>query len=239
MSNRWIQHVKEYAIKHNISYGCAISTPDCKAEYQAKYGNRKKLSKKKEKELMGMEDVNVNAPIKLTIKEKERKKPASEAKERMAMTSEDISSRLKRDRDKEMEERYSMGAEEFHTKQYLKKIEKEKLNRLREMSRMMGEDYRPLQEAMPSESQVKTPIALKIKKAKPKKNVGITTTKTSAEIISILGKLLKKNNVEYKGYTKLKTLPPEELLVKLMGVFEKGKGNPKIVSISEEFKSLL
>lgn len=25
MTNRWIEHVKRYARKHNISYGCAIT----------------------------------------------------------------------------------------------------------------------------------------------------------------------------------------------------------------------
>ena len=185
MPNRWTEFVKKWAKDHDTTYGCALSQPACKNEYRAKYGYRKNLPKSKEKELMGMEDVDAKPkgkkkhpipkgekleeamptqakpPIQLKIKEKPRKKPAPEAKERMAMASEDISSRLKRDKDKEMEERYSMGAEEFHTKKYLKDLEKEKSNRLRELSRMMGEDYRPLEEAMPSESQVKTPIDFK------------------------------------------------------------------------------
>jgi hypothetical protein len=33
MPNKWITFVKEYAAKHNISYGCAISKPECKQEY--------------------------------------------------------------------------------------------------------------------------------------------------------------------------------------------------------------
>ena len=33
MSNPWIKHVKKYASDHNISYGCAISHPDCKNTY--------------------------------------------------------------------------------------------------------------------------------------------------------------------------------------------------------------
>lgn len=161
MPNRWTDFVKKWAKDHDTTYGCALSQPACKNEYRAKYGQRKNLPKSKEKELMGMEDVDAKPPIQLKIKEKPKKKPASEAKERMAMASEDISSRLKRDKDKALEERYSMGAEEFQTKKYLKDLEKEKSNRLREMSRMMGEDYRPLEEAMPSESQVKTPIDFK------------------------------------------------------------------------------
>ena len=34
MANKWIEHVKEYAKKHNISYACALSHPDLKKEYQ-------------------------------------------------------------------------------------------------------------------------------------------------------------------------------------------------------------
>ena len=33
MPNPWIEHVKKYSQKHNISYGCAISHPDCKNSY--------------------------------------------------------------------------------------------------------------------------------------------------------------------------------------------------------------
>jgi hypothetical protein len=187
MPNKWIQHVKEFASKNNISYACAISTPECKNEYRAKYGNRKKLSKSKEKQLMEMEDIDAKPkgkkkhpipkgetleeaiptqakpPIQLKIKEKPKKKPSSEAKERMAMTSEDISSRIQRDKGNELEARYSMGAEEFQTKKYLKDLEKEKSNRLRELSRMMGEDYRPAPAPAPA------PEPAKKQRGRPKK----------------------------------------------------------------------
>jgi hypothetical protein len=33
MVNAWILHVKQFAIDHNLSYGCAISTPACKESY--------------------------------------------------------------------------------------------------------------------------------------------------------------------------------------------------------------
>lgn len=59
MPNRWTTFVREYANQHDMTYPCAMSDADCKAQYKEKYGNRKKLSKKQEKELMGMEDVNV------------------------------------------------------------------------------------------------------------------------------------------------------------------------------------
>lgn len=31
--NAWTLHVKEFARKHNLSYGCAMSTPECRQSY--------------------------------------------------------------------------------------------------------------------------------------------------------------------------------------------------------------
>ena len=42
MVNQWITHVKEFSKKHNIAYGCAVSNPKCKEEYQNKKGSIKK-----------------------------------------------------------------------------------------------------------------------------------------------------------------------------------------------------
>ena len=36
MSNEWIEHVK-FARENNMSYGCAISDPRCKASYKPKH----------------------------------------------------------------------------------------------------------------------------------------------------------------------------------------------------------
>lgn len=33
MVNKWIMHVKRFASENNLSYGCAITTPECKATY--------------------------------------------------------------------------------------------------------------------------------------------------------------------------------------------------------------
>lgn len=33
MANMWIEFVRDYASKHNISYSCAVSNPDCKEQY--------------------------------------------------------------------------------------------------------------------------------------------------------------------------------------------------------------
>lgn len=32
-ATRWTLHVKEFARKHNLSYGCAMSTPECRQSY--------------------------------------------------------------------------------------------------------------------------------------------------------------------------------------------------------------
>ena len=34
MVNPWVQHVKKWSKQNNVSYGCAISLPECKAAYK-------------------------------------------------------------------------------------------------------------------------------------------------------------------------------------------------------------
>ena len=34
MPNKWIEHVKEFSKKNNIPFGCALSHPDLKKDYQ-------------------------------------------------------------------------------------------------------------------------------------------------------------------------------------------------------------
>jgi len=71
----WTDFVKSFAKEHNITYGCALSDPDCSAGYKAKYGVKKPLGKKKEIKSMMAEDINrVIAP---PIKTPERKKKFS------------------------------------------------------------------------------------------------------------------------------------------------------------------
>ena len=43
MANSWIEHIRKYAKDNNLSYGCALSSPDCKNTYN------KPLSKSKKK----------------------------------------------------------------------------------------------------------------------------------------------------------------------------------------------
>jgi len=41
MSSPWVKHVRNYAEKHNLSYMCAQTTPDCKASYIKPEKNKK------------------------------------------------------------------------------------------------------------------------------------------------------------------------------------------------------
>jgi len=52
----WTEHIKAFAKEHNISYGCALSNPDCSASYRNK--RPQKLNKKETKEVenMGLEE---------------------------------------------------------------------------------------------------------------------------------------------------------------------------------------
>jgi hypothetical protein len=43
MPNAWVEHIKKYAKDNNVSYGCALSMPDCKESYK----NKKKRTKNK------------------------------------------------------------------------------------------------------------------------------------------------------------------------------------------------
>jgi len=62
MPNRWTQFVREWADSNNMSYGCALSKPECKNAYHKKYLTKKyeKEQQPKEMEQMGGEDINVS-----------------------------------------------------------------------------------------------------------------------------------------------------------------------------------
>lgn len=36
MTNAWIEHIKQFAKRKGLTYGCSLSDPQCKAEYYAK-----------------------------------------------------------------------------------------------------------------------------------------------------------------------------------------------------------
>jgi hypothetical protein len=70
-NNRWTNFVREWAVKNGLTYGCALSDPAMREEYKVKYGNRKRLTQTKEKEMMGQEDKDA---IELVIEEVAPKK---------------------------------------------------------------------------------------------------------------------------------------------------------------------
>jgi hypothetical protein len=92
MPNRWVDYVKKFAADNNLSYGCALSKPECKETYRAKYGVTKKLTKKQNIEKMGAEDMD--APnIQLVVKEKKKRRPTLKLEEVM-MEAEDNRSKM-------------------------------------------------------------------------------------------------------------------------------------------------
>lgn len=72
MPSRWIEFVRDFANRNNLTYGCALSTPACKEEYRKKYGVSKKVSQKKERERMGEEDVRSRKVGQAEAEEKKR-----------------------------------------------------------------------------------------------------------------------------------------------------------------------
>jgi len=56
-ANRWVDFIRKWAKDNNTTYSCALSEGDCKEAYRAKYGIRKGVPAKKERERMGLEDV--------------------------------------------------------------------------------------------------------------------------------------------------------------------------------------
>ena len=54
MANKWVEHIKSWALKNKKTYGCALSDPKCKEAYQANknrpksaFAMIKELAKKK------------------------------------------------------------------------------------------------------------------------------------------------------------------------------------------------
>ena len=67
MVSAWVEHIRDFARRKSMTYGCALSDPECRAEYHAK--RPPKLNKKEKKEVAGMEaeDINIlSIPVKKT-----------------------------------------------------------------------------------------------------------------------------------------------------------------------------
>jgi len=127
--SRWIEWVRKWAKDNNTTYGCALSEKDCSASYRAKYGISKKLPVKKEREMMGAEDVNrarkkpKKLPKNLIIYEEE------EADEMDMMAKEDIN-RARKKPNREKKEAFSMASEDLLSKMTINKKTKKKPKKL-------------------------------------------------------------------------------------------------------------
>jgi hypothetical protein len=113
MPNKWVLFVKEWAAKKGISYPCAVSTPECRNEYQKLKTLEKKKENKKKKPS--------------SVEDEERMK-----KDKLSMLEEDVRSQLLRQTEK------TKGLKKKLTKELKEKQEEKRRNI--EMSRMMGED---------------------------------------------------------------------------------------------------
>lgn len=74
----WIQHIREFAKSKNLTYGCALSDPDCSITYQAK-----KLSNLKKKESNSANKTALNAKL-------NNKFVQNQLKETLGMMKEDV-----------------------------------------------------------------------------------------------------------------------------------------------------
>jgi hypothetical protein len=88
----WTDHIRDFAKRKGLSYGCALSDPECSTEYHAKRPPKLNKKEQKEAENMGAEDVNV---VKKKGKKAKKKKlliieDDLERAEREQMGSEDI-----------------------------------------------------------------------------------------------------------------------------------------------------
>jgi hypothetical protein len=61
----WTEHIKDFAKRKGMTYGCALSDPECSKEYKDK--RPPKLNKKEKKEVSGMEAQDTNVAQKENI----------------------------------------------------------------------------------------------------------------------------------------------------------------------------
>jgi len=72
MPSKWIEHIKDFASRNNLSYGCALSDPRCKEEYHK--NKPQKLTSKEKKEVAGMEAEESTGDINRKLYKKEENK---------------------------------------------------------------------------------------------------------------------------------------------------------------------
>ena len=99
MPNAWITHVKKYAEEHNLSYGCAITTPECKASYVK--APRKARTPKQPKEKAPRKARTSKQPKEKTIQErlqerieKNKKDGSTPLTEKQLMMKQDLENKI-------------------------------------------------------------------------------------------------------------------------------------------------
>ena len=78
MVNAWVEHVRNFAKKNGISYGCAVSNADCKASYHKQKARNAKKTRTPEQETEGMGAEDTDA-VKKAKKKKKKKLIIKEA----------------------------------------------------------------------------------------------------------------------------------------------------------------
>lgn len=208
--NRWTEWVRKWAKDHDTTYGCALSQPECRDEYRGKYGNRKNLTQKKEREMMGAEDKD--APV--SDKQQKRKEKLKESKERFGMASEDIISHLNEQIEKAKQMKNKAGSE-IKKKALITELKRkqEEKRRLLELSRMMGEDYSVLK---PKSAKKKKPLLIiesdseeEEVKAPPKKSRGRPRKYATKE------EAYKAKIAQNRGYKQASAQRVKELMEKM------------------------
>lgn len=183
--NRWRDFVREYARRNNISYACALTTAECKDQYRARYGNPKRLTQKKERELMGAEDRDAEVvyfeednypvpelvPFQNIIDENAKTQRFRESKERFRMGDEDLfSSRLQQaEKLKELQKSRNTNVRQRALEIEARAKQAQKQQQL-SASRILGEDYRPSLRVEEIEEEIPFPREARkiVKKKKPK-----------------------------------------------------------------------
>jgi len=81
MPSVWVQHIKDFASANNLSYGCALSDPECSRTYRLKYPPKTKTKKTKAVSVPTPPPLVAAEPTgnpKMQIKGIDIKRPASE-----------------------------------------------------------------------------------------------------------------------------------------------------------------
>ena len=78
MVNAWVEHVRNFAKKNGISYGCAVSNAECKASYHKQKARNAKKTRTPEQETEGMGAEDTDA-VKKAKKKKKKKLIIKEA----------------------------------------------------------------------------------------------------------------------------------------------------------------